>query len=331
MKTAGYMTTSVNYLWTLAFAFIAVYGMQKSYLNKQIQIWEYPVYICSLCFASNIEQMNILFVPIIALLFLYSALQKRINYYLLLQLCIVNAMLLFILTCTGNASRYAQEITRYPVYELLTVIEKIQLGYASALAHFIVSPNLVFATFCLLLYIAMHIQYSDMLHRTIAAVPLGSCILLYILNAYFSYDTNIVLWIHRIFEIKSATTIINYTPLFIICICKYLCVFISVFLLFKDNNLKAMLCIVLIILGFSSSAVMGFSPTIWVSSYRIFIFTYFVLIVCIILFYQRLILMKFKNGTILFRTIGMLGIISYLCSFLFFAVKFEFFRRSLVG
>jgi len=316
MNSAGYMTTTVNYLWPLVFAFISGYGMKKSFLNKKIQIWEYPIYISSLLYASNIEQMNVLLLLIITLLFLYSSFQKRIDYYLLLQLLIVAAMLIFILTCPGNASRYSSEVLSwYPDYGMLGFIEKLQLGYSSTLAHFIVSPNIVFTTFCILLYISIHIQYSNILYKVIAAIPLLVYILFVIFNIFYSYDSNIIYWIRKIQGVKNATSIINYAPLLILGLCSILCIFVSIYLCFKNDRLKALFCIMFIIFGLSSRIVMGFSPTIWASSYRTFIFIYFVFIVCIALFYQRLKIITFKHESVLFMTLCTLGIVSYLCSF----------------
>ena len=323
MATTGHMAAAVNYLWPLVSGFIVGYGSKKSFLGQKIRMREYPIYICSLILASNFEQLNIFLLGMFSILIFYNILQKkRFNYYLLTQLLIVFVMLIFILKCPGNDVRYLTEMkNRFPDFELLGFLGKIQLGFSSTISHFIISPNILFPVFCFLLYLTIRLQYSNILYRIISLIPLIVYILSLITNIYYSYNSNIFSWIEAIMSLKTGTiiidssnyyNIINYIPIFVFTIC-CLSILISIYLCFKKDS---WFYISLIILGFISRAVMGFSPTIWASSYRTFIILYFVFIICIISFYKKLRELGFNYKNIVFIFISnFFIIISYLCNF----------------
>jgi len=324
MESAGYMATTVNYLWPLVLATVACYGMKKSFLREKIRIWEYPIYIGSLIYASNLEAMNVFLLGIAAVLIGLCIVQKRMNYYLLSQLLIVVLMLIFILTCPGNAIRQSIEIEKwYPGFDALGLFCKMQLGYTSSLAHFIAGPNTVFPVFCFVLYLAVHLRYQKKSYRITAAVPFLCHVLSTVVNAFSSYDPSLSVWAISLLKIRSGVVLItsdnfrnilNYIPLLVYSICMF-CVLASIYLCFKRTKLKAWFFVAFIVLGFASRAIMGFSPTIWDSFFRTFIIFYFVFIVCIIVIYQELRRAKHKHKLMIVWALCCLGAISYICTF----------------
>ena len=51
MSEAGWGATTLNYVWPLAFAMVAVYSIRKIYDEKPIRKWEYSIYSVSLLFS----------------------------------------------------------------------------------------------------------------------------------------------------------------------------------------------------------------------------------------------------------------------------------------
>jgi len=317
MSTAGHLATTTNYLWPMTFGFISCYGMKKSLISQKINIWEYPIYIGSLLFAINAEQLNVFILGILTLILGYSILsKKKINIYLLIQLILATIMLIFTLQAPGNAARnIAETRARFPDYVMFGIIERAQLGYAFTLSHFIFSVNLVFTVFCILLYIAVHQQYLDKLYRFLAAVPLGSSIIFGIAQGIipnpaisrlgqFGMDST------HIVNVLNFHQIHTYIPIVILGLV-VICVLASLYLCFSNENLKAWICIVNILLGLTTGLIMGFSPTIWTTGVRALIFAYFTFIICIVLIYQKLRLLRFKHEPILFVMICFLGINAY--------------------
>jgi len=317
MSTSGYMITTLFYLWPMTFGLIAGYGMKKSLLDQKIFIWERVIYTAALLFAANVEQMNVFLLGLLTILSGYSALaKKRLNFYLLSQLAIVSALSIFILKTPGNAIRSFVETRWFPDYAMFGIIEKIQFGYAFTLSVFIFNLNLVFIIFCILLYITLHLQYKDKLYRIIAAIPLTVSIVFgaspgIFPNTAISRVSQFGLGASKLVNVFNFHEINYYVPLFFLGFIT-LCIPAALYLCFKNENLKAWFCIMLILLGFATGMIMGFSPTVWASNTRTLLFTYFAFIVCAILIYQKIRSLNFRWEPMLFALICFLGGASYL-------------------
>jgi len=318
MGTAGHLTTTTVYLWPATFGVIAGYGMKKSILGEKIHAWEYPVYLFALIYASNTEQLNLILTGTLIFLSGYNIIKnKRVNVFLLLQLAIVIAMLFIILQAPGNAVRNYTEVRNwFPNYNMLSIMERVQLGYGHTFSHFLFNPNLVYTIFCALLYIAVHLQYSDRFFRVIAFIPLLSSISLITAQVF----TRIPSILHRVNLYGTETShlvnvsnahLINYYIPIIFSGFIMLCILASVYLCFKNETLKAWFGITILILGFASGIMMGFSPTVWASNTRQFLFVYLVLIACIVLIYQKIRLQGFKHESVLFVILVFFAIVSY--------------------
>jgi len=196
------------------------------------------------------------------------------------------------------------------------IVERMQFGYAYTLSHFIFNTNLVFTVFCALLYITVHLQHKDKFYRLLAAIPLGSSIMFglaqdIIPNAAISRIGQFGMSTMHIVNVLNFHQFHPYIPIFILGFVM-LCMLASLYICFANENLKAWFCITTILLGFATGLAMGFSPTVWATGVRALIFTYFAIIVCIVLIYQKLRLLDFKHEPIVFVVICFLGMNSYM-------------------
>lgn len=74
----------------------------------------------------------------------------------------------------------------------------------------------------------------------------------------------------------------------------------SIYICFK-GRFKGLLCIyILLLLGFASRIAMGFSPIIWASNDRTFIYMYFSVIICSLILYQEIYELKYKIYRLLY-------------------------------
>jgi hypothetical protein len=62
--------------------------------------------------------------------------------------------------------------------------------------------------------------------------------------------------------------------------------------------------------------VLSFSPTIWASSTRTFIFMYFSIIICTLLLFQELLEKKYPHIDFLYGIVFFVAILSYLSAFI---------------
>ena len=86
------------------------------------------------------------------------------------------------------------------------------------------------------------------------------------------------------------------------------CIIISCYAIYKKSPATGASIFIAIILGFASRCMMGFSPTIWISSDRTYIFLYFSFIISIVYILNFMNNTKTRNTLIsIFTVIGFLS------------------------
>lgn len=85
MASAGWIATSLNYLWPLTFGLFAFIPIKKYFEREKISVFEYPFYIAALIYAANAEQMSAVVFAVYGSFFVYQLYQKKFNKFLTLQ------------------------------------------------------------------------------------------------------------------------------------------------------------------------------------------------------------------------------------------------------
>lgn len=292
VSNAGWIASTMSYTWVLSFGLISIYPIKKILNNKKIKWYEYIIYLSALVYAINNEQMCIVLLTVFlfANIYIYIV-NKKINWYLIMPAILSVASLSFILTCPGNTARRISEIsTWFPEYANISILRKIEMGFSSSLYEFIMKPNMIFTIFAGLLLVCMLIKHQNRFYRTIAAIPFVSSLIFGIFSnisgGIFPAVTIIINSMTKFGTIISLTSIKSWIPdtiLLIIC----LSIITSVCLIFK-NKKELIISIFVLILGFGTRMIMAFSPTIWASGSRTFVFMYFAFIICCVIFYNEI-------------------------------------------
>jgi hypothetical protein len=282
MSSAGWVATTINYVWPLAFALVALIPLKKYLYQEKIRWWEYIIYIPSLLFAANTEQICALFCGVYFVFFLYLLYKKQFHPFIAIQLALSLLSMLFILTCPGNDLRFEQEITTwFPEFADLSFFHKLEIGFSSSLYHFMMQPNLIFLTFCALIFGCVFLRkLKSPLILYIAGLPLAAALIFGMFGVYFGSIFPVIA------SVKNALTPLGtgvfwewssaWIPDLILSGVSCLIIF-SLYHCFENKNL-AVLNIFIILVGFCTRLAMSFSPTIWASSNRTFIFMYFAII-----------------------------------------------------
>ena len=138
----------------------------------------------------------------------------------------------------------------------------------------------MFSLFSILLLVAVWVNYQDKIHRVIGALPLllkssiliGSRVLL-------AYHPEIGIY-HPEQELSQITALSSSVSLFYIFINIVMIVLIIICLFFIfGKSKKAYLIILILAAGLVSRIIIGFSPTIFASGLRTFIYFYFALLI----------------------------------------------------
>lgn len=295
MNSAGWAATTTNYMWPLATCLFSLIPIRKIWDGEKIHLWQYPLYTLALIFAGNQEQTcAILFGTYLLFTLLMIIKNKKIHPYMVVQTLLIITSLIFILTCPGNYIRNSQETTNhFRDFEMLTIIDKISLGFTSTMGLLIEEGNLVYTILCLLITVYIFSNYKEKLYRVVALVPLFSIFL----TAFTTYTTNLMFPFfgafkdlvtaeHVMLTAANCNNLLNTIPLIFAC-ANFICISLSILLIFK--NLKSNIAILVFLVGLASKVMIGFSPTVFLSGARTMIFFEFAMIIVSILIWQELI------------------------------------------
>ena len=114
LSSAGWITTTVNYLWTLTLGLVALRPLKHWLKGEKCPPAEYIV--CPLCvlYGANMEQMGAVLLGAYLVMGLYLLAEKRkLSPFYFVQLGLVVLSLLFILWAPGNGERTISETERF--------------------------------------------------------------------------------------------------------------------------------------------------------------------------------------------------------------------------
>lgn len=139
LNDAGWIATTLNYLWPLTFGLVAMRPLKHWILGERCPAWEYAV--CPVCavFAANTEQGAALLLGVYLLYGGYLIWRKKkpsVFYFILLFL--IAASVVFILTAPGNALRFAVEVNQwFPGYDDLNFPQKLLMGFLDSVNYYV--------------------------------------------------------------------------------------------------------------------------------------------------------------------------------------------------
>ena len=294
VSISGWGVGTIVYTWPLAMLLFSCIPIKKIVQGQKIQKWMYPMYCGALLFACNQEQSCMIAFGIYGLFTILEILKnrKKVHPFLVVQWGIVILSLIFIATCPGNYVRKNAEIQNYySEFGMLGILDKISLGLTATVNNLLVKPNLAFLVCCLLIAVYIFKVDKTKLHRAICMIPL---IAIFVFGILKNAVCSLYPYLNVFYEIISleepmlnATNYmdgLHFIPLMMAFIILG-SLFLSILLIFKklENNIA----IVLYILGLLSRVAMGFSPTIFGSTDRTFVFFEFALIIISILIWQE--------------------------------------------
>ena len=146
LKTAGWVVTTIAYLWPICFGLAALCPLWRLVRGKRTPAWGWVLACISLLFAANMEQPALVLPFLVAggMLFLHAR-GVRVPAGLWVQLAICAASLVFIFTCPGNAMRTENDITSfYMNYPMLSVLQKAEIGISGVVHASVLGREMLF-------------------------------------------------------------------------------------------------------------------------------------------------------------------------------------------
>jgi len=278
IHSAGWIATSLNYTWPLAFGLFMLIPAQKILSREHVSPIENILSVLALMYAGNHEQMCLILLAILGALFLYLLLyRKQFSLFIASELFLLFLNLLLILLCPGNAQRFSSEVTTwFPSFTQLSLFSKIELGFSSTGFLLMMQTNWVYLSFCFILFVLVSSYKKDSFSHCIAFIPLFAGMiwgpLAKDLKNYFpriiSYR-DAMMQQGTIDRITFKAFIPDLILIFVFC-----CILYSLFICSKDRQ-KTSFMLYLLLVSLASRFMMGFSPTVWASGERTSLFMYF--------------------------------------------------------
>ncbi len=275
MSSAGWIATTVNYSWPLALGAFSMTIIARAFRGQPIR-WHHA--LCSLLallYAANVEQMCILLLAVFGTTLLVQLRTRRasgkVTAWLSIHFAIILAELVFILTCPGNQYRtLAETQTWNPSFAQLQLGQKLQLGIVDTLYVLQSSWIVLYGLLCfLLLFLAWRQRKTQPLTLLAACIPFGSACIYSVLG-FRRYGLHVFMRFitaeNQAYELSFFALIQSLIVLG--CLCFVL------FQLYRTDKQTGCLMVGVLLLGGATRAVLGFSPTLYVSSGRTFLFLY---------------------------------------------------------
>lgn len=329
MSSAGWAATTVNYIWPLSLALFSLISIRKAYDKEKIKILPGLMYAVATIYACNQEQMcAVLVVTYLLFTIILTVRDKRkVSPFMYLQTFLAIASFIFIVTTPGNAIRQHEEVVNYfPEFTDMTSIEKVILGITTTMGEMLSKYCITFTIFTLVLLIYIWDNYKDRLIRGISAVPFTIAIVLGFASPITEKLSVTISWIRENFV--KGTNLINpssYTYLgsyveLLISVIVIMCIFISLFLIFK--RLKNNIAFYVFGCGLVTRLVLGFSPTVFVSTNRTCVFLEFACLICTLLIWQEFIKKaEKKSKTRVYNVVVWTSIVQYIVSLAFIYIS----------
>lgn len=309
LSSAGWITTTVNYLWCLVLGLVAMRPIKHWLTEEKCPKWEYIV--CPLCvlYAANMEQMGAILLGVYLVFGLYLLVDKRkLSPFYVAQLVLIVASLYFILSAPGNRNRTNQEIERFfPEFAEMGVGAKLLMGFLENAHYYIAGGHdkvcYLFACLAGVLFLCFAAKERGILRRLVAFCPLAAYWCCAHLFPFLLYEVNIsrarnlfgVLSENRQVPGQSyfsgSMIAIQATAYLLVLVC----VAVTIYFLHGKSS-ETLLQLLILGAGFTSRLIMGFSPTIYASGDRTAIFCSMAILIVVLRNLQLWLQRKPKTG-----------------------------------
>lgn len=292
MASAGWMATIMNYLWPLA-AYLCIVCDGLARIGLASSPWQsshkkapilsmlrtFGILVLSI-FLANLEQGAVLLCMISAC-FVYIERRERKTAALHIGILLIGLFgVVFALTCPGNEVRAASEVsTWWPMYDQLSLFGKIANGLEATTDRYLFGDSGFLLILTLTLLASSWQEGDTRSARTVFLRFTVSCALVIQLVVVELYRRGII-----VRPALGGEPVV--LPVLLLGLSAFILVFIALLLLFKKPY-HSLFVGVFCFAAFASRMVLAFSPTLYASGERTFIFLDYSLIIVVAILISR--------------------------------------------
>lgn len=301
LESAGWLATTTNYIWPICFILIHFYLLKEFiFKNKDISKFKrtiiYLILIITLLEAISSEQLLVMVGGAYLFTIVYC-LYKKIEIPKLIYLFIIIILFNFIydFCCPGNINR-VKVVTKlgFPDYANFNIINKLDVGINYFLSWILMAKDLFSVIFLALLGFYTYLISNK---KKITIITLIPCLaVLFFASLRFANFTTVYSYFdltnlkHGLLSL-GFIRMLSYGVMYLIIT---LIPLYSIYLIYKDNKKLGYFIFVLLILGFGSVIISGFTPSL-TSDGRIYLNYLFVMIILDYLLVDKILEFKNKN------------------------------------
>jgi hypothetical protein len=290
LMSAGFVLTSTNYLYT-SFSILWIAMIFKRAKLGKVGIGDMIVLAVVSLYAANQEQSACVLIGLLTVYALYLAVTGKeikkvflIDIYTLFCSCIGFALVCF---SPGHVARSKSVEGTFcvPGYADWSAATKIFKGYTTTAANLLYYPTWIYVMLCVLVCV-LGLLNRKWIVKGFAAIPLFFCLgSYYIWSHFFAYYPKYGYGMMDLHTYKNSalTVMTSFLPLIL-----FLIICITV-ISSCESKVYGGSIVLLLSVGLASRVMMGFSPTLFGSSFRTF--TYLLLLMqvnCILIFKEIL-------------------------------------------
>ena len=301
LESAGWLATTTNYIWPICFILIHFYLLKEFiFKNKDISKFKrtiiYLILIITLLEAISSEQLLVMVGGAYLFAIVYC-LYKKIEIPKLIYLFIIIILFNFIydFCCPGNINR-VKVVTKlgFPDYANFNIINKLDVGINYFLSWILMAKDLFSVIFLALLGFYTYLISNK---KKITIITLIPCLaVLFFASLRFANFTTVYSYFD-LTNLKHGLLSLGFIRM-LSCGVMYLIITLiplySIYLIYKDNKKLGYFIFVLLILGFGSVIISGFTPSL-TSDGRIYLNYLFVMIILDYLRDDKILEFKNKN------------------------------------
>jgi hypothetical protein len=293
MATAGWIATTTNYSWPLAFGMFALLTLKRVWEGTSLPVYRWILFVAAMLYASDAEQKLMILIIVFAILAIkqvYENAKTPLQYKITLfaGLGFLAARLVFTLTAPGNHVRRLTGHYTVPDFADYSLLQQALLSFELTAMHYTQFTIVLFPVFSLMLLIIVWKLHSDILKRLFAIVPLAISTALSITTAVnalqFARD-NMAQYEGLFLDAFILMTILDLKGNNLLFVLFFASLLYALYLSCKNKS-NRFYCIGIMLLGFLSQFVVGLTPSLYGSALRTFIYASFSVIICAIYLYQ---------------------------------------------
>lgn len=278
ISTAGYICVSTNYIYTFFCLLLIALPFCRISKGKNVLLWQHVLSVLAMFYATNHDQTAVVLIAGLLFYLVFCILDKadkRLIRIAIVYLFISFAFYAFMFFMPGHQNRMSSTLemeTYLPEYAQWSFFKKMYRGYTSTVAHIMFDDVKLFCLFCGMLTLVAWTQ-DGIAGKVVGSVPSAIVTFVWLTGKenYIHYDYILP----ELYSLETGTA--GFVGL-VLSVVVLVSIFVTVCLTVKDRKNK-LLILLLLVLAAGSREMMGFSATIYASSYRTFIFFVFALII----------------------------------------------------